>query len=112
MKDVIKTGGEWVSSLEIEELLLAHAGVAEAAVIGVPNVRWGELPVAFVVRNPDAASVSEEDLRSAVATRVREGSVSRYAIPDAIHFATGLPRTSVGKIDKRQLRSIIEGQNS
>lgn len=103
LKDVIKTGGEWVSSLELESLLMEAAGVAEAAVVGIPDARWGERPVAFIVRGTGPA-VTEGSLRHAVSERAQTGAISRYAIPDAIYFCEVLPRTSVGKVDKKALR--------
>lgn len=103
LKDVIKTGGEWVSSLELESLLMAEDGVAEAAVVGIPDARWSERPVAFVVRGAGPA-VTEGSLRQAVSARAQTGAISRYAIPDAIHFCEALPRTSVGKVDKKALK--------
>ena len=103
LKDVIKTGGEWVSSLELESLLMDEDGVAEAAVVGIPDARWGERPVAFVVRGAGPAA-TEASLRQAVSVRAETGAISRYAIPDAIHFREVLPRTSVGKVDKKVLR--------
>ncbi|MDK8216816.1 MULTISPECIES: long-chain-fatty-acid--CoA ligase [Sphingomonas] len=103
LKDVIKTGGEWVSSIELEALLTAEPGVAEAAVVGIPDARWGERPIAFVVRAA-GPTVSEEALREAVVARALTGAISRYAVPDAIHFCDALPRTSVGKVDKKALK--------
>lgn len=104
LKDVIKTGGEWVSSIAIEELLMALPSVAEAAVIGVPDGKWGERPVAFVVAAgghvPDA-----ELLRQGLMCHVDAGHLSRYAVPERVLVLDGLPRTSVGKIDKKALRA-------
>ena len=79
------------------------AGVAEAAVVGIPDARWGERPVAFIVRGTGPA-VTEGSLRHAVSERAQTGAISRYAIPDAIYFCEVLPRTSVGKVDKKALR--------
>lgn len=104
LKDVIKTGGEWVSSLEIEELLMSHPGIAEAAVIGVSSERWGERPIAFVVLAPGVHDVTAEAIRAEVVRHIEHGTVSRYAVPDDIHFTDALPETSVGKVDKKQLR--------
>ncbi len=108
LKDVIKTGGEWVSSLEIEDLLMLQRGVAEAAVIGVPDARWGERPVAFIVLVANAADVTAEVLRAGIAAEIKQGAISRYAIPDAIYLVPSLPRTSVGKIDKKVLRETLK----
>lgn len=104
LKDVIKTGGEWISSIELEGLLLSHPSVAEAAVIGVASQKWGERPIAFIVAEPDQPLPSEDELRDYVARCAAEGRISRYAVPDRVAFRTALPRTSVGKIDKKILR--------
>ena len=106
LKDVIKTGGEWVSSSQIEELLLEHGSVAEAAVIGVADPKWGERPYAFVVASKDA----EPDfatLRSHLAVHVVRGRLNRIALIDGLSIVAALPRTSVGKIDKKVLRTLL-----
>ncbi|WP_254514593.1 AMP-binding protein [Novosphingobium sp. G106] len=107
IKDVIKTGGEWVSSIEIEALLVEHPGVAEAAVVGEPCAKWGERPVGFVVQTSDGPAFTADELRNFVASHVTEGRISRYAVPDRILFQEALPRTSVGKIDKKLLRQSL-----
>lgn len=105
LKDVIKTGGEWVSSLDLEQLLCSHPGVAEAAVIAVPNEMWGERPVAVVVAKPEFAdTLTEAELRQLVAAQAERGVVSRYAVPDRIHLVAAIDKTSVGKFDKKALR--------
>ncbi len=105
IKDVIKTGGEWVSSIEIETILTSHPAIVEAAVVAKPCPKWGERPVAFVVAATDATTApSAEDLRALIASEAAAGRISRYAIPEDIRFAPALPRTSVGKIDKKALR--------
>ena len=103
IKDVIKTGGEWVSSIAIEDILARHPGVAEAAVIGVKDDRWGERPLAIVVRKSGAA-VDAAALRAHVKTFVDDGAISKFAIPDRVEFADALDKTSVGKLDKKALR--------
>lgn len=104
-KDVIKTGGEWVSSLDLEQLIASHPGVAEVAVIAVPSEKWGERPVAVVVPRGDfAATLTEDDLRKVVAEKALQGAVSRYAVPDRFHFVATIDKTSVGKFDKKALR--------
>jgi fatty-acyl-CoA synthase len=105
IKDVVKTGGEWVSSLEIEDIILRLAGVAEAAVVGMPDDRWGERPVALVVRSPGAAEPSIEALRKHVVEFAQRGVISRYAVPERVHFVDAIPKTSVGKIDKKAIRA-------
>jgi fatty-acyl-CoA synthase len=103
MKDVVKTGGEWVSSLALEDIISAHPAVAEVAVIGVPDARWGERPVAVVVARPDAA-VDEAAIKAFVMTRVDDGAISKYAVPERVVFAESIAKTSVGKLDKKVLR--------
>ena len=106
IKDVVKTGGEWVSSLDIEDLILRVPGIAEAAVIGVPDEKWGERPVAFVVVKPGAGTPpTEEAIKRHVADFANKGTVSKYAVPDRVHFVDAIPKTSVGKLDKKLIRA-------
>jgi len=102
IKDVIKTGGEWVSSIDLEGMILQHAGVGECAVVGVPDEKWGERPVALVVKNGEA---DEEGIKALMADYADKGIISRYGIPDRVIFVDELPRTSVGKLDKKKMRS-------
>ncbi|WP_333890914.1 fatty acid--CoA ligase [Mycolicibacterium gadium] len=99
VKDVIKSGGEWISSVEIENLLIAHSAVHEAAVIAVPDERWQERPLALIVAksqaNPDIA-----ELRAFL-----EGKIAKWWVPDHWAFVSEIPRTSVGKYDKKLLRA-------
>ena len=104
LKDVIKTGGEWVSSLEIEDLILKHPGVAEVAVIGVPDPKWTERPAAVVVVRA-GHEVDEEQLKAQLRDYAARGVISRYAVPERVIFVEALPRTSVGKLDKKLLRA-------
>jgi fatty-acyl-CoA synthase len=104
IKDVVKTGGEWVSSLDIEDLILRLPQVAEAAVVGMPDERWGERPVALVVVKA-GQSVTLEAIRSHIADFAAKGVISRYAIPERVHFVTAIPKTSVGKLDKKLIRA-------
>ena len=97
-KDVIKSGGEWISSMELENLLMAHPCVAEAAVIGVPDDKWGERPLAAVVPVSEA-SVTPEELRSFLGERV-----PRWQLPERWCFIDEVPKTSVGKFRKTALR--------
>jgi fatty-acyl-CoA synthase len=107
LKDVIKTGGEWVSSLQIEDLITQCAGVREAAVIGVKDDRWGERPLALVVKDPTSANAPDDTIIKAhLKVFVDEGIISRYAIPEKILFIDKLPKTSVGKINKMELRKV------
>jgi len=105
IKDVIKTGGEWVSSLQIEDLISQCAGVAEAAVIGVKDEKWGERPLALVVkRASDANGVSDAVIKNHLKVFADKGIISKYGIPEKILFVDSIPKTSVGKINKKELR--------
>jgi fatty-acyl-CoA synthase len=98
-KDVIKSGGEWISSVELENLLIEHPHVVEAAVVGVPDERWQERPLAVVVASP-GATVSAGQLRTFLADKV-----ARWWLPERWTFVDEIPRTSVGKYDKKTIRS-------
>jgi len=104
IKDVVKTGGEWVSSLDIEDLVLRMPGIAEAAVVGVPDDKWGERPVAFVVCKSNA-NPTEDAIRRHVQDFAERGAISRYAVPDRVYFVDTIPKTSVGKLDKKVIRA-------
>jgi fatty-acyl-CoA synthase len=97
-KDVIKSGGEWISSMQLENLLMAHPDVAEAAVIGVTDDKWGERPLAAVVLRP-GAEVTAEKLRAFMAEQL-----PRWQVPERWCFIPEVPKTSVGKFSKRQMR--------
>ncbi|MDR2334813.1 MAG: fatty acid--CoA ligase [Burkholderiaceae bacterium] len=103
LKDVIKTGGEWVSSIEVEGLITQVPGVQEAAVIGVPDAKWGERPMAFVVA---AGDVDAKAVREHLLSHVQAKRLSAYAVPELerILFVGEIPKTSVGKVNKKQLR--------
>ncbi|OBK42396.1 long-chain fatty acid--CoA ligase [Mycobacterium kubicae] len=98
-KDVIKSGGEWISSVELENSLIAHPDVVEAAVVGVPDERWQERPLAVVVL-AENASVSASDLRKFLSDKV-----VRWWLPERWAFTDEIPRTSVGKYDKKTIRA-------
>jgi fatty-acyl-CoA synthase len=98
LKDVIISGGENISSVEVEGVLLRHPAVQEAAVVGMPDERWGEAPHAFVVLRPDAAA-SEEELRQFTRDRL-----AHFKAPKEVHFIVELPKTATGKIQKFVLR--------
>lgn len=104
IKDVIKTGGEWVSSIDVEAIILKCAGVAEAAVVGVPDAKWGERPVALVVKQA-GEEVDEATIKAHVEGFTTTGELSRYGIPDRVIFVDELPKTSVGKLDKKKMRA-------
>jgi len=106
LKDVIKTGGEWVSSLELENIISQHPAVNEVAVIGVKDDKWGERPMALVVLK-EGQSATVEDIKAIVMKFAEEGHVSRYAVPDQVRFVASLARTSVGKINKKAIREEI-----
>jgi fatty-acyl-CoA synthase len=105
MKDVIKTGGEWVSSIEVESLIVEMPGVQEAAVIGVKDEKWGERPMAFVVCKADAG-LKPEAVRAHLLRQAESNRISKFAVPelDRIAFVPEIPKTSVGKINKKVLR--------
>jgi fatty-acyl-CoA synthase len=98
-KDVIKSGGEWISSVELENCLIAHPDVVEAAVVGVPDERWQERPLAVVVAK-EGSAVEAGDLRNFLADKV-----VRWWLPERWTFVDEIPRTSVGKYDKKTIRS-------
>lgn len=98
-KDVIKSGGEWISSVDLENTLMGHPDVLEAAVVGVPDVRWQERPLACVVR-AEGTSVSAEALHDYLV-----GRVAKWWVPERWAFIDEVPRTSVGKFDKKALRA-------
>ena len=97
-KDLIKSGGEWISSVAIENALVEHAGVAEAAVIAIPHERWGERPLAVVALRR-GATVTADDLRSHLAPKF-----SKWCLPDAFVFVDEIPKTGTGKFLKTALR--------
>jgi fatty-acyl-CoA synthase len=103
LKDVIKTGGEWVSSLDLEDLILRHEAIADAAVIGVPDPKWSERPLAVVALQADK-TVTADELRDFLRCFAERGLISKYAVPEQIHVLEALPKTSVGKQDKKTLR--------
>jgi fatty-acyl-CoA synthase len=97
-KDVIKSGGEWISSLDLERELMAHPAVLEAAVIGVKHIRWQERPLALVVKRPGQEVTAAELLAHL------EGRVAKWWLPDVIEFTDTLPKTGTGKFDKKVVR--------
>ncbi|BBZ68465.1 long-chain-fatty-acid--CoA ligase [Mycolicibacterium insubricum] len=102
-KDVIKSGGEWISSVDLENELIGHEAVREAAVIGVPDDRWQERPLAVVVLAGGSEATAEE-LRTFLSTKV-----VRWWLPERWTFTDEIPRTSVGKYDKKEIRSLYAG---
>jgi fatty-acyl-CoA synthase len=107
IKDVIKTGGEWLSSLEMEDLVSRHPGVAEVAVIAVRDEKWGERPHVIVVPRPGCIDrLDPESVRDWIAAAVQQGLLPRYAVPERVTLTDALPKTSVGKLNKRILREL------
>ncbi|GAA0688581.1 fatty acid--CoA ligase [Marinobacterium maritimum] len=105
IKDVIKTGGEWISSLELESLISSHPLVDNVAVVGVPDERWGERPHACVVAK--SGELVAETIKQHLSQFVETGQINKWAIPESIDLVTDIPKTSVGKIDKKRIRSSI-----
>ena len=110
-KDVIKSGGEWISSVELENEMMSHPDVVEAAVIAKPDERWAERPLCCVVLR-DGASTSADELLEHL-----RGRVAKWWLPDEFAFVDEVPKTSVGKFDKKVLRArltegTLEGRES
>lgn len=101
-KDLIKSGGEWISSVALENALMAHPSVMESAVIAVPDERWAERPLAVVVTTPGAATPTQEELLDFLAPKF-----ASFWLPDKILVVTAIPKTSVGKFDKKVLRYMV-----
>jgi fatty-acyl-CoA synthase len=105
IKDVIKTGGEWISSLALEDIVTQHPAVSEAAVIAVPDEKWGERPMAVVTLKEEfKGKVSEEEIKKFFGEFVQQGTISKWGVPDRVLFVDTLARTSVGKLNKRGMR--------
>ena len=102
-KDVIKSGGEWISSIEIENTAVGCEGVAEAAVIGIAHPKWTERPLLIIVRKPDS-NVSEEDVLAYL-----DGKIATWWMPEAVEFVDAIPHTATGKIQKMILREQFGG---
>lgn len=103
-KDLIKSGGEWISSVDLENHLMGHPAVAEAAVIAIPHEKWQERPLACVVLKPEArGKVTREELKDFLRDKV-----ARWWLPDEIVFVEEIPKTSVGKFSKRVLRQLYQ----
>lgn len=105
LKDVIKIGGEWISSLELEGAISQHPAVKEVAVIGIPDAKWDERPLAEVVLRGDAdTNPTEKDLQHFLQRFIEDGILHKRAILTRFRFIEALPKTSVGKLNKRELR--------
>jgi len=97
-KDVIKSGGEWISSVELENAAMGHPDVAEAAAVGIYHPKWDERPVLFVVRKEGAALVADDVIEHL------KPLVAKWWLPDAVEFVDAIPHTATGKISKKDLR--------
>ncbi|MFP4040844.1 MAG: fatty acid--CoA ligase [Desulfosudaceae bacterium] len=105
LKDVIKTGGEWISSLELEDIISRHEAVSESAAIGIPDDKWGERPLVMVVlKEGFQGKVTEEDFKNFFLSFVEKGEIPKYGVPDKVEIVEEIPKTSVGKINKKELR--------
>jgi fatty-acyl-CoA synthase len=100
-KDLVKSGGEWISSVDLEGLIMGHPKVLEACVVGIPHPRWDERPVAFVVEKPElVGQVTKDEIIEYLRPRI-----AKWSIPDDVIFIEAVPKTSVGKFDKKVLRA-------
>jgi fatty-acyl-CoA synthase len=105
VKDVIKTGGEWISSLQLEDIMTQHDAVSEAAAIGVADEKWGERPLMLVaLKEESQGKVTEAELKAFFFKFVEQGAIPKYGVPDRIVLVDSIAKTSVGKIDKKLLR--------
>jgi fatty-acyl-CoA synthase len=102
-KDLVKSGGEWISSVELENALMGHEEVAQAAVIAIPDPKWDERPLAVVVRKP-GSQVSGEELVASIADQF-----PKWWLPDRVEFVDEIPMTATGKFSKRTLRERFVG---
>jgi fatty-acyl-CoA synthase len=106
IKDVIKTGGEWVSSLDLENLISQHEAVLESAAIGVADEKWGERPLMIITLKPEYRNkVSADELKQFMKKFAEIGKLPKYGVPDRYVFVDAIPKTSVGKLDKKVLRN-------
>ncbi len=110
LKDVIKSGGEWISSLEIETILSLHPSVADVSVIGVRDEQWGERPLAVIVLKPDFKDTKAADIKAIALQAVEKGLIAKYGVPEQFLFVDDLPKTSVGKHDKKVMRELYASQ--
>ncbi|MDR2342005.1 MAG: fatty acid--CoA ligase, partial [Campylobacteraceae bacterium] len=103
-KDIIKVGGEWVSSLELEDIIHQHPSVFEVAVIAMPDEKWGERPLALVVSNVEDKKTLEKEIIAHAKEVIKNGLVARESMLLKVHFVDEIDKTSVGKTDKKTLR--------
>ena len=102
IKDVIKSGGEWISSIDLENAIMGHPEVLEAAVVGVPHEKWQERPLALVVTK-DKKQIPRQEIEELLGEKF-----SKWQIPDQILFIDEIPKTSVGKFNKKEIVKIYE----
>jgi len=98
-KDLIKSGGEWISSVALEVTLMAHPKIKEASVIAIPDAKWSERPMALIVLREESERASVEELKEFLCS-----TFAKYQIPDQFVFVKEIPKTSVGKFDKKKMR--------
>jgi fatty-acyl-CoA synthase len=107
IKDVIKSGGEWISSTNLENLVSQHEAVLESAAIGIPDEKWGERPLMIITLKPQyKGKITADAFKRFLQKYVAEGKLPKYAVPDFYAFVDGIPKTSVGKLDKKALRKL------
>ena len=111
IKDVIKSGGEWISSLELENTVSRCEGVTEVAAIGIPDETWGERPMLIIVRE-SGSTIGPRQIQEALRKDVASGVLPGWAIPERIEFVSGIEKTSVGKLDKKRLRARYSGSQA
>ena len=100
-KDMVKSGGEWISSIELENIAMAHPAIMEAAIVARADERWGERPVLVAVLKPDA-TLTREDMRAHYESRT-----SKWCVPDDLVIVGELPHTATGKLSKKTIRRMI-----
>ena len=104
IKDVIKTGGEWVSSIDLENMIGQHEAVMEVAIVGIQDAKWGERPHAMIVLK-EGKNMTKEDLKTFMQRYVDDNIITAWTIPSSVEFAVAIPKTSVGKLDKKVIRA-------
>ena len=101
---MIKSGGEWISSIDMENTLMSHKGILEAAVVGIQHPKWEERPLALVVLREGFESIDDTEIRQYLSK-----SFAKWQLPDKIIFVDSIPRTSVGKLNKKVMRMEYKG---
>jgi fatty-acyl-CoA synthase len=108
IKDVIKTGGEWISSIELENIIGQHPAVSEVAIVGLPDEKWGERPHAMIVLKKDTPPLLAGEIKHFFNPFIESKQITKWSLPDRIVFVEVLPKTSVGKIDKKHIRQLMQ----